>query len=182
MKYDNTCFIKETPPQPEPGKGCKSYYQELRCFKPLHPDPFVYNLIFKISNIAFNDIPHLEFVISEIDKLDLALRNAKNLDKISLSKILPSFTQEEKPKSKDIVLRAEAKDQFPESCKVIIPPVVIYKFNKLKLYLKFSQACKSDMVSFLGDKSKSGNFVGMKLLFSLPYQGDLGHMKLAPTV
>jgi hypothetical protein len=169
---------KPDPPKPDPGKGCKTYYQELRCFKPKHPDPFVYNLMLKISNLAFNDVPHLEFAISEIDNLDIALRNASNLDQIKVSSILPHFESEQHQKLRNL----DEKEKFPSSCTEIEKPTVVYKFNKLKLYPRFSKDCKSDIIKFLGDSSRSGKFLGMKLMISMPLNGDIGHIKLAPTV
>ena len=107
-------------PKPDPGKGCKDYHSELRCFKPLHPEPFSYNLFLRISNISFNDVPHLQFVIKEIDSLDLALRNSlKGIAEIKVSSIVPSYESEP---AKRRILDSSSSRYFPASCKQVLPP------------------------------------------------------------
>ena len=138
MLYDGTCFKsapKPDPPKPDPGEGCTSYYMELRCFKPKHPSAFSYNLIFKIHGIAFNDVPHFEFAMREIDNLDLALRNSdtSKLAKITVGSQIPVFEG-----SEERLLTEVQRSVFPSSCSVVVPSVVTYQFNKLKLYPNFS--------------------------------------------
>jgi hypothetical protein len=111
---------KPEPPKPDPGKGCKDYHSELRCYKPLHPEPFSYNLFLRISNISFNDVPHLQFVIKEIDSLDLALRNSlKGIAEIKVSSIVPSYESEP---AKRRILDSSSSRYFPASCKQVLPP------------------------------------------------------------
>ena len=81
------------PPKPDAGEGCLTYYQELRCYEAKHPEPFYYNLYLQASKLNFKDTPHLEFMIKEIDTLDLALRNVTSdeLSQIKISNVFPQF-------------------------------------------------------------------------------------------
>jgi hypothetical protein len=76
------CFVEAPPepPKPDPGEGCLTYFQELRCFEPKHPDPFMYNMMFQTTKLNIQDTPHLELMIKEIDTLDLALRNVTSTE------------------------------------------------------------------------------------------------------
>ena len=126
MLIDGTCLPKSEPPKPDPpkpnpGEGCATYYQELRCFQALHPQAFNYIILFQIENLPFNDRPHLEFRLSEIDKLHMVLRTATTLNQIKFNNIQPQFrssTQE----NRRIIQATEAS--FPESCKIVLDPQV----------------------------------------------------------
>ena len=140
------------PQKPNPGEGCATYYQELRCFQALHPQAFNYIILFQIENLPFNDRPHLEFRLSEIDKLHMVLRTATTLNQIKFNNIQPQFrssTQE----NRRIIQATEAS--FPESCKIVLDPQVQYKNNKIKIYPQFDPRCSKDFSTFMKDTQNS---------------------------